>query len=285
MIREVVSRGYLGTAFSLWLVFAWGCGERVAPPDRVAEVDGEALSYQAFEEFLERNSVAGAGVLGSDVLSSLLDQFLDEQLLMRLASERLAAGQAVEPRSAARLLLEESQVVIDAEAVALFYRQNVSQFELLERLVLRQLLFAERPEADRIRDLWVQGEPYKTIVDQVANVPGAHVGEEGEFSREDLPPDFAQALFGLSEGDISEVLPADYGFHVFQVVRRLPGGLVPLREVSQTIRTDLENRHIQETLWRLVTEARERYNVLVFERNLPFNYVGIYGSSHSDENT
>ncbi len=41
-------------------------------------------------------------------------------------------------------------------------------------------------------------------------------------------PAFADVIFALGEGEASRVIPADYGFHIFQVVRRLPAAVAPL---------------------------------------------------------
>jgi len=261
------------------------CGSSVPPPDQVAELDGQALSYPAFETFLEHNAVAGAGVLGSDVLSSLLDQFLDEQLLVRLAVDRLGASEGIDSRRAAEALLEADSQGPDDASVASYYRQNLPRFDLPERVHLRQFLFTDRGTADRIRLLWSEGAPYNSVVEELANDPTAHVGEEGEFTRSGLPPVFAEALFTLEDGEVSEVLPADYGFHVFQVVRHMGAGVVPLEEVFETLHEELATRRREEALLQLAAEARERYNVRVFERNLPFNYRGKYGSNATHENS
>ena len=261
------------------------CGSSVPPPDRVAELDGQALSYAAYEEFMQRNSVAGAGVLGSDVLSSLLDQFLDEQLLVRLAGDRLGLARDIDALSAAQALLAAASQELDEAAVASYYRQHQPRFDLPARIHLRQLLFTDRVVADRIRDLWSRGVSYRAIEEELADEPAAHVGEEGQFSREQLPPVFAEALFGLAAGEVSEVMPVEYGFHVFQVVRHLSAGVVPFAEVSERLREDLVTRRREEILVELAAEARERYNVRVFERNLPFNYRGRYGSSEPHENS
>ena len=260
-----------------------GCNRSVAPADRVAEMNGEPIPYTDFEDFLVRNSVDGAGVLGSDVLSSLLDQFLDERLLCRLAEDRLGLLQITDGRAAVAALIPQEPVSPDRRAVTAYYRENRARFDLPERILMRQLLFTDRETAERTRSLWAAGALYQKVIDEIAAHPTAHVGEEGEFARASLPPAFADVLFDLDDGGVSEVLAADYGFHVFQVVRHLPAGLAPLSEVAAEIGAELASRQRQESLERLVEEARERYNVRVFERNVPFNYEGEFDSNLDNE--
>lgn len=261
-----------------------GCSRTVAPADRVAELNGEPIAYTDFEEFLVRNSVDGAGVLGSDVLSSLLDQFLDERLLCRLAEDQLGLTEVADGRAAAAALITQEPEAADPLALSTFYRENRAKFDLPERILIRQLLFTDREMAERTRSQWAAGASYQEIIDSIAPDPNAHAGEQGEFTRASLPPAFADALFDLDDGGVSEVMEADYGFHVFQVVRHLPAGLAPLSEVAEEIGAELAGRQQQEHLKRLVGEARERYNVRVFERNVPFNYEGEYDSSLDHEN-
>ena len=101
----------------------------------MAEVDGEAVSLQAFEQFLRRNAVDGSGVLDSNVLSSLLDQFLDERLLTRLTVDRLGLAAEVGSVAAAQALLATAVENIDDDAVASYYREHASQFDRPARSV------------------------------------------------------------------------------------------------------------------------------------------------------
>ena len=285
MIRHVGSRVRTGGFLMTISLLIAGCESSIPPPDRVAELEGRPFSYLTFEEYLQRNSIEGTGVLGSDVLSSLLDQFLDEQLLARLAIDRLGLPEEVDERSAVRALVETEIQTPDEASVARFYQHNLPQFDLPERVHLRQLLFAERSTAEQVRDSWSQGVSYASIIEGLAADPAAHVGEEGQFSRQELPSVFAEVLFSLADGEVSEVTPVDYGFHVFQVVRHLDAGLVPLESVSESIREELATSQREEVLAQLAAAARERYNVRVFERNLPFNYRGQYGSNGTHENS
>ena len=180
-------------------------------------------------------------------------------------------------------MLQEVEEQPDQGAVALHYRQNQARFEYPQRVHLRQLLFANRDQAERIREQWVGGAAYEEIVAVADSLDTAHVGEEGVFGRADLPPAFVDLLFGLAEGEVSEVMVADYGVHVFQVVQHLPAGIAPLSEVASEIRAELVDRNRQRALAQLVDEARERYNVRVFERNVPFNYQGEFDSNVQNE--
>jgi hypothetical protein len=256
-----------------------GCPEPVPPPDLLARLDSETLSYPDFEAFLKQNTAAEMAVLGSESLSALLDQCLDERLLARLAQDDLGMDPAVGIRARVEALLAADVNRVDDRLIFRYYESHRSAYNRPERVHLRQLLITDRAIAHEVQDLWSSGVAYSAMLERLAEDPSVHVGEEGEFSWQALPTAFAEPLFSLDDGEVSEVLEADYGFHVFQVVRQMPAEVVPLSTVADEIREELEEQHRRRELQRLVAEARERYNVRVFERNLPFNYVGKYGSN------
>ena len=71
-------------------------------------------------------------------------------------------------------------------------------------------------------------------------------------------------------------MPAEYGFHIFQVIDRRPAGVVPLEEAREEIAERLQQQRADRLLADLVREGRSQYNVEVHARNLPFNYQGSY---------
>jgi parvulin-like peptidyl-prolyl isomerase len=101
-------------------------------------------------------------------------------------------------------------------------------------------------------------------------------GDQGELAREDLPPAFTEVIFALEPGQVSEVVQADYGFHLFQVVARLPADVQSVEDARDEVEAALRQEAVDRLLGDLVEEARRRYDVAVHERNLPFNYRGRY---------
>lgn len=252
-----------------------GCSDALPAPDVVAKIATEEILWSEFQGFLAQNGVESEAALGSDVSSALFDQYLDECLLKRLASEELEVGIDLDQRAVTRLLIESSGPrPVDAAMIRAYYEQNIDAYERPERVYLRQMLFTEAQLAAQARDLWRATGSYDQVVETLGLVPGGQVGEAGEFSREDLPPPLAEVVFELETGEISQIVDADYGFHLFQVVERFGAGVASLPEVEAEIESELIRRQQAEVLRSLAEKAAERYNVRVFERNVPFNYVG-----------
>ena len=71
-------------------------------------------------------------------------------------------------------------------------------------------------------------------------------------------------------------MEAEYGFHIFQVVERLPARTVPFDEAAPALADRLREEGEREALDRLVETARSRYTVRIHGPNLPFDYRGSY---------
>jgi parvulin-like peptidyl-prolyl isomerase len=265
-------------------LLAAACQRAAAPPpDAVARLGGAEVRYAEFERYVARSAgdPGEGGVLGSDVLSELFDQFLDERLLARLAVDRglvRAAAGAAEPRRAIDALLAAGPPQeAGAGEVARYYQAHAGDFSRPERVRLRQILTADRGAAEEARREIAAGKPFAEVARRLSRDPSAASGgDQGELARADLPPSFADVIFALRPGEVSPIVPAEYGFHLFQVTAREPAEVVPLAAARGEILGRLRRQGADRLLRALVQEARRRYNVKVYERNLPFAYEGSY---------
>ncbi|MFL6232850.1 MAG: peptidylprolyl isomerase [Thermoanaerobaculia bacterium] len=251
------------------------------PPDAAARVGDSEARYAEFERYVARNVGEAGGVLGSDVLSELFDQFLDERLLVRLATDRglvHPTGDPGDARQAIDALLERGLKQEPGEAeIARYYQEHRQDFARPERVRLRQILTGDRKAAEEARREIAAGTPFEEVARRLSRGPQADGGGyQGELARGDLPPSFADLIFALKPGEVSPVVPAEYGFHLFQVTAREPAEVVPLGAARGEILGRLRQQRADRLLRSLVQEARSHYDVKVYERNLPFAYQGSY---------
>ncbi len=266
-----------------WLAVLSACGGGHPEPDAVARIGSQVIRYPQFELYVRDNVGAGGAAAGLDgaVLSRLFDQFLDERLLVRHAVEQGLVTVGTKPRRAVEALLAGAGwVEAGAGEVAAHYLRHQADFQRPERVRLRQILVEERATADAARAAILAGEAFTVVARRLARSPGAQRGilggEQGELARGDLPPEVAGVVFALAPGEVSEVVAADYGFHLFQVIERLPAAQVPLAEAETEVRARLRRERADRHLAAVVEEARNQYDLEVYARNLPFAYQGMY---------
>jgi peptidyl-prolyl cis-trans isomerase C len=269
-----------------------GCQPQPSPPapDAVARIGREDVRYADFEGYLKRSVGDTGNVLASDVLSQLFDQFLEERLLVRLALDRKLAREArgaAGQRTAIEALLADGLKEEAGEPeITRYYQDHRQDFARPERVRLRQILTEDRATAERALKEIAGGADFQEVARRLSRDPSAAAGGyQGELTREDLPPSFAEVIFGLKPGEVSRLVPAEYGFHIFQVTDREPAQVIPLEAARPEILGKLRQERADRLLQSLVREARTRYNVSVYERNLPFDYEGYYRDSHAHSET
>lgn len=269
------------------LLLAAAC-QHTTPPavDAVVAIGDSEVRYSEFESYVARSVGDSGGVLGSDVLSELFDQFVEARLLARLAVDRglvRAARGAAGPRRAIDALLAAGlRVEVAGAEVAHYYQTHRAEFSRPERVRVRQILTEDRGTAEKALREIAAGSPFEEVTRRLSRDPSANSGgDQGELSRGDLPPAFAEIIFGLQPGEVSRLVPAEYGFHIFQVTARQPAEVVTLEQARSEIVAKLRQERADRLLRSLVQEARNHYHVVVYERNLPFGYDGTYKESHA----
>ena len=262
-----------GGAAALALVVAVGCG---GDPLRI---DDRQISYSEFERYLEANSIELEFALEGAASSRLFDQFLDEELLRQLARDRGLVTADGDSAAALEALLDAAEIEpVSAAEIEAYHRARADAYRRPERVRLRQILVADADSAAAARAELDAGAAFEEVAARHSLGPAAsRGGDQGVLARDDLPPAFVEPVFSLEEGRISEVVAADYGYHIFQVTRRWPAEIVSLEQAAPEIRELLAAERRRTARAELVEEARRRYNPRVDEKNLPFRYEGAFG--------
>ena len=253
-----------------------GCGGgAVTAPDVVSRLGERDITYADFEEYLRVNSLDGEVGLASAVLSGLFDQFLFEELLLAAASDEGLTGDD-RRHIVDQLVARHVAAAVGRPEIQAYFDANPQEFDLPERVSLRQILVDDRAKAEGALTRLRAGEPFETVADslRVGDEPSQWV--QTDLTRETVPPLFADTIFSLAEGQVSEIVEADYGFFIFEVTSRKPSQRLAFEEAAGTIRDKLEREAADKALAELVSDATQRYNVAVFEQNLPFDYRGDY---------
>ena len=79
-----------------------------------------------------------------------------------------------------------------------------------------------RAKLNSFRDRVYNGEDFKMLATLYSDDPGSATrgGELGFVNRGDLVPEFERAAFRLKEGEISEVVESQFGYHIVQLIER-----------------------------------------------------------------
>lgn len=103
-----------------------------------------------------------------------------------------------------------------------------------EKLAVKDRLYKMRK---RILD----GERFSTLALLYSEDPGSAKkgGELGFHGRGEFAPEFEAAAFNLRDGEISEVVETEFGFHIIQMIERR-GDFINVRHILLTVKVSLE---------------------------------------------
>ena len=89
----------------------------------------------------------------------------------------------------------------------------------------------------KMRKRILNGERFSTLALLYSEDPGSAKkgGELGFTGRGEFAPEFEAAAFNLREGEISEVIETEYGFHIIQMIERR-GDFINVRHILLTVK-------------------------------------------------
>ncbi len=268
----------LGAALLLLLAGCSRHGRSGAPgPSVVATVGDRPVTLEEF--FASARNAAGEDPknVSPRVLSSLLDQYLEEVLLARAvdAARPPAPGATPAERRRAYLARRAGLDSLGDAELKKEYDAHPDRYRRPALVRVSQLLLPTREAADaalkRLRD----GVPWVDVSRASSVAPNAASGGGlGLLGRSDLPQEFEKAIWGLPAGGTTPVLAAPHGFHVFRVEERLDGRDITFEEARPGLRISLAEERSAQAVEDAIAEARRAFPVVVLEDHLPFPYVG-----------
>jgi len=103
-----------------------------------------------------------------------------------------------------------------------------------EKLAVKDKLY-------QMRSRILKGERFSTMALLYSEDPGSarKGGELGFHGRGEFAPEFEATAFGLKEGEISEVIETEFGFHIIQLIERR-GDYVNTRHILMTVKVSPE---------------------------------------------
>jgi parvulin-like peptidyl-prolyl isomerase len=169
--------------------------------------------------------------------------------------------------------------VTDAEA-AEFYGKNPEQFKMPERVRASHILISvpqdAKPEAvvekekaakavaDRVR----KGEDFAALAKELSEDPSAkqNAGDLDFFAREQMVPEFSEAAFKMKEGEISDPVRSQFGYHIIKVTGRKEPETITLEKAKPQLTAYLQQQKKQAEVEKVIRELREKADVKI---NLP----------------
>jgi peptidyl-prolyl cis-trans isomerase C len=128
------------------------------------------------------------------------------------------------------------------------YDEKVASLKPEEEIHARHILVATEPEAKEIQERLKKGEDFATVAKEKSKDPSAEGGDLGFFGRGQMLKPFEDAAFGLKEGEISNPVQTQFGWHIIKVEEKRTRPLPSFDQVKDTITSQLTQQKAKQTL-------------------------------------
>ena len=173
-----------------------------------------------------------------------------------------------------RLSIDElsKDVVLEEQEIINEYESNLDRFIQPESRFVRHILVnagidadeasitAARDKAESIIFRAQNGEDFSELAEELSDDVGSarRGGDLGVLQPGVMPTSFELAVNSLQEGNISEAVRTDYGFHIIQVYKVLPEKVASYDDVRSELENDLK---IAEAESRFVEISEDLRNI------------------------
>lgn len=312
----------IGLAAALAAVFFIhnGCSRGTEPVARniIAQINDQFILRDEFIFFLEANYAAILEEKDEPLLSTILDDYLEQRLLVSALAGRnrhpsqeeisdfLKLSGMEEPLKSYDLqqkrmlalntslilaedkfkkMVAENLRPIPEEQLQRYYEQNINEFLKGEALCFIRF---SSPYEDLLKDARYWLVSRRRDVDFIRERYQDIQIEEDCFAASDIPDTFLKPLKGLKVNRVSDIVDMQLGqvviYSMFRLTQRIPPRKQSFEEVKDLIRHNLETRMLQAELKRRRSEMLQRARITVYpEHILVFNYTGRFPVSHGEE--
>lgn len=165
-----------------------------------------------------------------------------------------------------------AKVTVNDDEVSDYYDSHPDEFHKEKTVEARHILFKLEKDVDQetqqkvktkaldVLKMAREGKDFAELAKTYSEGPSkSQGGSLGEFSRDKMVKPFADAAFSLKEGEISDLVKTQFGWHIIKVEKVNPERTEPLEKAKPKIRAELINARSKSFAYE---RAEEVYGLL-----------------------
>ncbi len=236
----------------------------------------------AFNLRQERREVQVAMIKASDLTSQVTVSDADVETYYK---ENPTKFQSPEQASVEYVVLNNEaiadQLTVNADEVKTYYEQNKARYSTPEQRRASHILIAAgadlKPEQKAtakakaealLAEVKKAPNSFADVAKKNSQDPGSaeRGGDLDFFGKGAMVPPFENAVFALKEGDISDVVQSDFGYHIIKLTGIKAAQVKPFEAVKGEIEAELKKQQSTKKF----AEVAEQFSNLVFENGDTF---------------
>jgi len=264
------------------------------PPMRQQLVEAQVLDQIIGRQLLAMRATAADKTTGAESAAKKLESITKntggEEALARqlkvagMTLEQLKA-KIVEEETAEAVLNRELKFDVSDADVKKFYDENPNQFEQPELVRAAHILIGtkdkdgsemsdakkkdQRKLAEDILKRAKAGEDFGKLAKDYSDDPGSKdKGGEYTFPRGQMVPDFEAKAFSQEPGQISDLVPTQFGYHIIKTLEKRPAKKIALEEISGEIKRVLHRQGVMKQVPDFIEGVMKEASVEILDKDL-----------------
>jgi foldase protein PrsA len=208
-------------------------------------------------------------------VKSIKDYFEDEQKFLDfIATQNLSEEEFTEETRRNLIIMKYREKVVESVAVSeedikKYYDENPKEFKK-DTVKASHILLDSREEAEKVLAKAKAGEDFGSLAAEYSVEPGAETtkGDLGEFGYGYMVQPFEEAAFALDEGEISDIVETQFGYHIIKVYEKTIVDPIPFEEAKDDIEAMLMYYKQEEVYSQAVAKLREQAEIKTYPKNM-----------------
>ncbi|TRZ98579.1 MAG: hypothetical protein D4R80_04850 [Deltaproteobacteria bacterium] len=268
----------------LFVIFAFvasACGSSPGSGTQgkvLAVVDGESITEATLMKEVENLPPYVRPILETAAgRAQFLESVITRNLLMR---EALRRGIDRRPEVADRVAMARKSIVLEAllrdvaekapglsdEALRKIYDADPALHQVGERVRVSHMLFRDKARALEILGRAKAGEPFESLMKEVAGRNGEVAADLGEIERGNFVKEFETAAFATPPGEVTGPVKTTYGYHVIKVYSKSPAGAISFEEIKPKLVDEQREQAQRDAFEGLIAGLRKQATVRVLHK-------------------
>jgi len=209
-----------------------------------------------------------------DGMKRLLDELINQELFYLdavssgvekeeefIAELELVKNNVLKQYSIRRLL---NNIKIEAKDAAEYYENNKEQFRSPESARASHILVDSEEKAKEILEEIGGGLSFGDAAMKYSQCPSkSNGGDLGDFTRGKMVPEFENAAFAMTEGEVSEPVKTQFGYHIIKLTKKNKEEIKSFDEVEEQLLQHLTALKQNEVYSNKAEELKEKYDVTI----------------------
>lgn len=242
----------------------------------VAVVNGKEISKNDVVKFLNDIGPQMAMQFQSpEGIKRVIDELVNQELLYLDALEmNLEADeefQRVLEQTKVNLLKDYAvnKIIRDVAAsekeVEDYFQANAASFNRPETVEASHILVDSEAKAHDILAELNEGLAFEEAASKYSSCPSREAGGAlGEFTKGQMVPEFEEAAFSMVEGQISEPVKTQFGYHIIKLTKKNPAAISNLEDIKAEVTNQVVRIKQQQQYLDKIATLKNKYEVKMF---------------------